>query len=389
MVRKVTTVCLILLISAGFLSLNCAGGDAHSGDNDDAKVAANDDTTSTGQDKKSEKSKGDKKEDDLIPVETTIASTGDISSFILLSSNLETERMADVFARVQGLVEEIYAEEGDFVKKGQVLMKLEADEYELEEARAKVDFEQEQNLYDRKQAMFDKQLLSKEEFETARFTVDAKRILWQEAKLKLDYTRITAPISGVIGERLRRPGDRIQPTDKLFTVINDEEMIAVVHVPEKEIGTLKKGQKAYITSEHLKDERYSGWIKRVSPVVDPASGTFKVTIGISNESHRLRPGMFINAHIITDTHENTVLIPKTALIYENENVHVYVVRDSIAHKIVLDVGYQDFEKVESLANIDPGERIIVVGQSGLKDQTKVKVVAEHNDAVQAAQNSTY
>jgi len=178
---------------------------------------------------------------------------------------------------------------------------------------------------------------------------------------------------------LVRQGDRVQPIDKLFTVINTDEMIAVVHVPEKEIDSIRKGQKAYITSRHLEGEHFSGWIKRVSPVVDPQSGTFKVTIGIRNENNRLRPGMFVNAHIITDTHQNTVLIPKTALLYENEQMHVFVVRDSIANKIALKAGYQDFEKVESLSDIEEGENIIVVGQAGLKDQTKVKIVAEREN----------
>jgi multidrug efflux pump subunit AcrA (membrane-fusion protein) len=90
--------------------------------------------------------------------------------------------------------------------------------------------------------------------------------------------------------------------------------------------------------------------------------------------------MFVNTHIITDTHSGTVLIPKTAIIYENENLHVFVVRDSVAHKIKLDIGYQDFEKIEARSRIGAGEPVIVVGQAGLKDQTKVKVVAEREIA---------
>lgn len=362
---------MICALNLGLMSLHCANGDARSEDTDRTEKSTNNDTTAVKKDKDESK-----KEDDRIPVETTIVGTGDISSTLLLSSNLETERMADVYSRVQGLVEKIYGEEGDYVQKNQVLMKLEAEEYRLEEARAKVDYEQEKSRYERTSMMYKKNLLSKEEFEQARFAGESKKILWEQAKLNLDYTKITSPISGVIGERLKRPGDRIQPTDRLFTVINTQEMIAVVHIPEKEIGNVVKGQKAYISSQHLKNERFSGWIKRVSPVVDPQSGTFKVTIGIRNENNRLRPGMFVNAHIITDTHKGAVLIPKTAVVYENENLHVFVVRDSLAHKITLNVGYQDFEKVESLSQIEAGEKIIVVGQAGLKDKTKVKIVSE-------------
>lgn len=386
MFRNTFFVCLVL---SGFLLFSCAGKDAQ-GENNHASSGSKNDSTVVGNESPGDsvaggENKGRHPQEELIPVEVTVARTGDISSYILLSSNLETEKMTDVYARIEGLVEQIYVEEGDYVQKNQILMKLEAEEYALAEAKARVDFEQEKNLYERKKAMFDKNLVSKEEFDNAKFSLDAKRIAWDEAKLNLSYTRITAPISGVIGERLKRPGDRIKPTDKLFTVINNQEMIAVVHIPEREIGTIEKGQQAFVTSEHLGDEQFSGWVKRVSPVVDPQSGTFKVTIGVKNHKNRLRPGMFVNTHIITDVHKNTVLIPKTAVIYENENMYVFVVRDGIAHKITLKPGYQDYEKVESLADIQSGEKIIVVGQAGLKDNTRVKIVAEQQSNMESKQ----
>ncbi|MCI0496613.1 efflux RND transporter periplasmic adaptor subunit [candidate division KSB1 bacterium] len=316
------------------------------------------------------------KEEELVPVEITSVKRGAISSYILLSSNLETEKMVDIYSRVQGLVKRIAVEEGEPVKKGQVLLELEADEFMLAEQKAKVNFQQAEKGFERINSMYAKELLSKEEFEQAKYKTEAAKIEWQQAQLNLDYTKITSPIDGVVVERLIRLGDRIQPVDKLFSVINKEEMIAIVHVPEKEIERISKGQKAYITSNHILNQRFEGWIKRVSPAVDPQSGTFKVTIGVNNKEDKLRPGMFVNAHIITDTHLDALLIPKTAIVYENEYMNVFVVRDSIAQKIMLKVGFQDHVNVESLEGIEAGEKVIVVGQSGLKDRTKVKAVLE-------------
>lgn len=383
MFKRFTLLFFILLMALGFLTMACGGDKARSDE-------ANNGTTeeSADQTKKEEGKDGKKHEEknkDIVPVETAQVSTGDIASYILLSANLETERMTDVYSRVQGLVDRIELEEGDYVKRGQLLLELEPDELRLREAKAHVDYEQEKTLYERKQQMFEKQLLSKEEFETASYAVRAKKILWQEAKLSLDHTKVTSPISGVIGERMCRVGDRIQPTDKLFTVINNEEMIAVVHVPEREVGIVRKDQKAFITSQHLGGSEFQGWIKRVSPVVDPQSGTFKVTVGIRNQENLLRPGMFVNVHVITDVHTNTVLIPKTAIVYENERMQVFVVQDSVAKRIDLDAGFQDYEKVESLSGIDAGDKVIVVGQAALKDGAKVKIVAEREIAFETAQ----
>ncbi|MBN1406746.1 MAG: efflux RND transporter periplasmic adaptor subunit [Calditrichaceae bacterium] len=315
-------------------------------------------------------------DEDLIPVEITKVRRGSISDYILLSSNLETEVMADVFARVQGIVEKIHKEEGDYVEKGETLLTLEAREYVLAEQRAQVEYQQQLSNYNRLEAMHAKKLLSDDEFERAKFAKEGARIAWEEAKLNLDYTHLKSPISGHIGERLTKIGERIQPTDKLFSVINNSQVIAVVYVPEKSLNKLAIGQKALIHSDNLGDDVFEGWIKRISPVVDPASGTFKVTVGVVNKNDRLRPGMFVNVEIIIETRDDVVLVPKTAIVYENEYMNVYVVRDSVAHKIRLQHGFEDNEKVEALSDIKDGDQIIVVGQSGMKDKTRVKIVTE-------------
>ena len=378
--KTIGTLCLILMIM--ILNLYC-GKD--SPDTKDEKNAATDSTMSdssgiSGSDstgKKDQSGDGEKEQKiDAIPVEVTTINKGTISAYILLSTNLETEKMTNIYSRIQGVVEKIYAQEGDRVGKNQVLLQLEGEEHRLAEERAHLNYLQSESEFNRLKTMFEEDLLSKEEFEKARYTTEGLKVDWDQAKLNFSYTKIKSPISGIVGDRSVKIGDRIQPTQQLYTVINTDEMIAVVYTPEKELGNVRKGQTAYISSENIVDKRFTGWIKRVSPVVDPQSGTFKVTIGVKNLENQLRSGMFVNAHIVIDTHEDVVLIPKTAIVYENEMMNIFVVRDSIAHKVALDVGFQDHEKVESLSKIEEGDKVIVVGQAGLKDQTKVKIVSE-------------
>lgn len=375
-IKKSIILLLIIFLMAHF-NISCGGGGAQNGD------SSGSDSSKTGGENEGRNGNGsnNKIDTDIIPVEVTKVKRGLISDFILLSTNLETEKMASVYSRVQGLVENISAEEGDNVKKGQILMTLEADEYVLAEEKARLNYLSQKSDYNRMEAMYQENLLSKEEFEKARYTLQGLEVDWKQAKLNLSYTRITTPIAGVVGDRLIKPGDRIQPADKLYSVINTSEMIAVVYAPEKQMGNVVKNQRAYITSDHLDGEQYEGWIKRVSPVVDPQSGTFKITIGVKNKNNILKSGMFVNTHIITATHENAVLIPKTAIVYENEQLSVYVVRDSIVNKVALKVGFQDGEKIESLEGIEEGDLIIVVGQAGLKDKTKVRIVNERKNDI--------
>jgi len=202
--------------------------------------------------------------------------------------------------------------------------------------------------------------------------------------LRLDYMSIRSPIAGWVGERLTKIGARVQPSDKLFSVVNNTQIIAVVYVPEKNINELKIGQQAIITSENLAGENFESSIKRISPVVDPSSGTFKVTVGVKNRGQKLKPGMFVNVHLIIDTHKDAILIPKTAIVYENEYLNVFVVRDSMAHKIRLEPGFQDSEKIESLNGlVKANDKVIVVGQAGMKDKTKVRIVSERENNLTA------
>jgi len=396
--NKMRLIVPVAMVAILFLFLfSCGNGSAKSDGKskneqgqkpDSAQVAGKTDSTQnagkTDSAKVAEKKDGQpdekkEKKEDLVPVEVTTIRRGTISNYILLSTNLETEKMADVYPRIQGIVERILVEEGDFVKKGQVLLELEADEYKLAEERARLNYMRQKSEFNRLETMYKENLLSMEEFDRAKYTTQGLEIEWKQAQLNLSYTQITSPINGIIGDRLKKPGERIQTMDKVFSVINTDEMIAVVYAPEKELGNVQKNQVCYVTSDNIPGARFSGKIKRVSPMVDPQSGTFRVTIGVKNEQNKLRVGIFVNTHIITDTHDNAVLIPKTAIVYENEQMNVFVVKDSLAHKIALKVGFQDHEKVEALSDIEAGDKVIVIGQAGLKDKTRVKIVSEREN----------
>jgi membrane fusion protein (multidrug efflux system) len=130
-----------------------------------------------------------------------------------------------------------------------------------------------------------------------------------------------------------------------------------------------------VTSEFLPNKTFTGWVKRISPVIDPKSGTFKVTVGVRGDKPSdLPPGLFVGVRVITDTRTNAVLIPKRAVIYEGGERYVYAVVNDRAVKKKLTVGFEDPNNVEALAGFDVGTPVIVLGQSGLKDGSLVRSV---------------
>ena len=164
------------------------------------------------------------------------------------------------------------------------------------------------------------------------------------------------------------------PSTKLFEVVNMHSLIARVHVPGQGMRNLSVGQRAKVTTDFIPDKVFSGRILRISPVVDPGSGTFKVTLELDTIQGDLRPGMFVNAHIVTATHLEAVLVPKRAVVYDDGMPHVFVVEDSTARKVQLEVGFEDSKNLEVLSGIALGDRIVVVGQNGLKDEAKIRII---------------
>jgi hypothetical protein len=144
-------------------------------------------------------------------------------------------------------------------------------------------------------------------------------------------------------------------------------------VPEKELPRLHKGQPAYLTVEAWPDERFTASVLRLSPVVDAATGTVRVTLQVQGRD-KLRPGMFASVFLETSRHDNALTIPKSALSLESLGDTVYVVNGDVAARRPVQLGYEEADIVEVASGLHEGDRVIVVGQDGLSDGTPVRVL---------------
>ena len=232
-----------------------------------------------------------------------------------------------------------------------------------------------EGAFGRTQEMFKRKLISTQEYEDKLYELEQARLRQERARLALDHTEIRAPFSGVLTTRDVQVGARVAPGTKLFDLVKLDDMIARVHVPGRYLRQVRTGQAATVASDFLEGMAFEGFVKRISPVVDPRSGTFKVTVGVRDRWEHLRPGIFVTVQVVTDTHTDAVLVPKAAVVYDGSDRYVFVVQDSTARRVRLDAGYENAEFVESLAEVAVDAAVIVVGQKGLKDEARVKVVS--------------
>lgn len=315
-------------------------------------------------------------EDDtpVIPVEVSSVSRGNISAYYSNTATLEAEQEATVVSKVRGIIEEIYVEEGDRVQAGQVIAKIEDDQYQIEADRAKATLDRLYNEYQRNKELFERELIAAETYQNSQYEYESQKATYDLAELNLEYTSVKSPISGVISRRHVKEGNMIGIDQSMYRVTDFTPLQAILHIPEHEMSKIRKNQRAELRVDALPNQTFVGHVERISPVVDSETGTFKVTIYVDETKDLLRPGMFGRVKIVYDTRENTRMIPKSAVISEDLAQSVYVIKDSLAFKKEIQTGYTNGLNVEVLNGLDDGEMVVTIGQGSLQDSSKVSVI---------------
>ncbi len=311
----------------------------------------------------------------MVPVETALVTRGPISAFLSFNSTVETEAMVDIYPQTTGQVEMLLVEEGQIVKAGDPLLQIEDRELRLEVEESTANFTHLERNFGRSEDLFTRNLINKQDYENQKYQVEQARLRLERAKIRLSYATVRAPFAGVLSTREVQVGARVANGTKLFSLVKLDELVARVFVPGRYLPAVAADQPAIITSEFLPNRTFEGFVKRISPVIDPKSGTFKVTVGVRGETPgELPPGLFVGVRVITDTRKDAILIPKRAVVYEGGERYVYLVVDNRAVKKKLTVGYDDPNYVEALGGFEVGASVIVLGQGGLKDGALVRAV---------------
>lgn len=373
----------ILTISASIAALSGCGGNSGAQAKEADKVAEN-----------------------AVPVEIALAAQAPVSASYNGTATLVPDHEAQVAAKASGVLEKLFVEEGMHVREGQMLAQLDDSSARASVAQAEAQLRKADATFAYAEQSIQKQLISKREYDQAKFDMQSQKAALETARLQLAYTRITAPVSGVIAERSVKIGNLIQVNQSLFRIVGMDPLQAVLNVPERQIGILKAGQPVQLEADALPGQTFAGDILRIAPVVDPTSGTFRVTTQFHDKSGMLKPGMFGRVDIVYDHRDAALTIPRSALIEEDGETAVFVVEKGevkapvdpadkdkpkdkakgdaktvakmvpalVAHRKLVKIGYSDGDKVEIRSGLDEGTKVITVGRNAVRDGTAVQVI---------------
>ena len=306
-----------------------------------------------------------------IPVETALPSRADILATYEATTTIASDADAPVVAKVGGEVVSMLAEEGDRVSRGQVLAELDGERLRLEMLSAKANLDQVRSEFERYADLAARGLVSEAMFESMKYDLEALEAAYKLARLNYDYSKIRAPIDGVVSSRHVKLGQSIDISDVVFRITDTRELLAYLQIPQAELGKFSAGQLATLTVDAMPSTTYNATVARISPTIDMRNGTFRATAFIDNSSGELAPGMFARFSIAYDEHPDALVIPRAAVIEEDDQTSVYVVADGSVSRRTIEVGIESDDLVEVVGGLDGDEEIVVTGQSSLRDGSKV------------------
>lgn len=313
--------------------------------------------------------------EEAIPVEAVPVARRPVAASYAGTAPLEARAESQVVAKTSGVALQVMAEVGQQVRAGQVLVRLDSARAELQAAQSEAQLRKLEANYNRSRQLASQQLLSANDLDQLKFDLENARAVNRMARLELSYANVLAPISGVIAERSIKPGNFVQINTPIFRIVDTSRLEATLNVPERELATLKAGLPVQLSVDALPGQVFQGRVDRVAPVVDSGSGTFRVVCAFDGGG-LLQPGMFGRLKIDYDQRADALTIPRNALLEDNDDPAVFVVRDDKASRVPIKLGYYDGPWVEVRAGLKPGDRVVTAGKVALREGSKVQVIGD-------------
>lgn len=311
----------------------------------------------------------------VLNVEVSEVVVGSARAVFRSTAVIEADRQAVVTTKSAGIILQLQAEEGDFVKAGVELLVLESDEQRLSLKRAEAAYQKSRNVLQRSEKLLVKGLINKQQVDNLRYETKSLKAALEQAEMNLSFTRVKAPFAGVVSRRYVKIGNLIQSGTRVFEIVDFGSLQAKISVPEHHWGLIKEGLQVNFEFDALQGRLVEGVVERVSPVVDSSTGTFQVTVAVENDERLLRPGLFAKAEVVYDRRDGVVLVDKSAVIRQDDESYVYLVEgEDRVRKMVVEVGYEMEQMLEVVSGLKSGQKVVTVGKNGLSGDSRIFVV---------------
>lgn len=323
-----------------------------------------------------------------IPVQTTRATIEDVKEILELTGTAHPFDEITISSEIAGRVVQIHVREGQFVKKSQLLVELDAEKLNLERqareaelARARVELEYARKRLARAESLLEKGAMSQSEVDTLEQAVQVAQatVTQGEATLalldeRINDTRIRSPEAGQVSTRHVSLGEMVTPAVPLFTVIQVDSLKIVTEIAEWNLHSIRPGQEVTVAFDALQVRGLSGVIYHIYPVANRQSGAFPVEIELPNPGNRVQPGMVARLQVAGRIFAGALVIPLDAVLDHEGETHVFVISDDIARRKPIKIERRMGSRAIVSGELRPGDLIVTRGNANLTDGAAVEVL---------------
>lgn len=312
----------------------------------------------------------------VVSVTTAKVQSSQNANCLHYSGTIEASQTIPLTFQTTGIIEKIYVEAGDVVKKGQLLATVDKSDMLSLHNTMLAKYQQAKDAYDRLKSVHDQGSLPEIKWVEMVTNMEQATSSLEMSKNNLDKCNLRAPEDGVIGQRNVEPGQSALGSVAPIQLVKIETVIVKVSVPENEINKIKKGFKANIKISALNEKQFEGIVTNVSPVAEFISRTYNVKITVRNANLELKPGMVCDVTLNLASGNEIVVVPYNAINKDNDGkpfVFVVSADNKSVKKKNITTGNYHGSGIEVLSGLMIGETIVVEGKEKLSDNSLINL----------------
>jgi membrane fusion protein, multidrug efflux system len=326
-------------------------------------------------------------EERVVNVQAQTVQTKILRPFVEAVGTMKSFEQVTISSEVDGILRSTSVEEGSQVSKGTLLAAIDDRDYINELKRVEAALRQAEATqsntkaeHARKTALYKDELVTRQQYDdtvtrlaVSDADVDRAKATIEITRERLSKTRIYAPMAGFVSEKRVSVGDYVRNGTHIYTLVQINPIKLLFTVSEKDIGKLKMNQDVLLKVDAFPDREFKGKLSIIYPIVDEKTRTLQAEALVPNPERLLRPGLFARVNLYTGEERDMVVVPITAILYQDSKVRVFTIEGDRAREKPVKLGAKYDEWMEIVEGLRAGDALIVTGQQNLSEGVKVNV----------------
>jgi membrane fusion protein, multidrug efflux system len=290
------------------------------------------------------------------------------------NGNILPIQQANIFSKIGGNLENVFADIGTFVRANQLLAVIDSTEIYQDYQQSYATYYNNKLTFERTKELFGQNLVAKQDLDNSEAAMKIAQANYLNALTKLSYAKIRAPFSGFITSKFLDRGALVQANNStLFTLMKMDSIKVLVNILEKDIPLINKSYKSIIKVDAYPDQEFEGKISRNSQSIDLNTRTITYEIDVPNNKNVLKPGMYATINFLIEKHDNALTVPSDAVLKDVNGNYLFIIKNSKAKRTDVKTGLSQNNIIEITQGLNDSDDVITTGQEFVKDGIPVKV----------------